>query len=408
MKTCRYCGEILEDTFVDLGMQPLSNDYLSKDQLDDGQHMLPLKACVCKRCKLVQVVNTQLPENIFNRDYKYFSSYSSSWLKHCEEYVDMIVEKLNLDSDSTVYEIASNDGYLLQYFFKYNIKPIGIEPSEGTAQVAVSKGIKTIMRFFGSALAKELMDSDGLADLIIGNNVLAHVPDIGDFVQGMKLLLKQNGSITLEFPHILNLIRYNQFDTVYHEHFSYLSIVALNTIFGDRGLKIYKIDKLNTHGGSLRIYATHKENDIPIDPSVQEIISEECLFGLDSIEKYREFNGRVIRHKMDILETLIGIKREGKTIVGYGAAAKGNVLLNYCGVGTEMIDYTVDLSPHKQGLMCPGSLIPICHPDKIKETKPDYVLVVPWNIKEEIMTQLNYIRDWGGRFIVLIPQITII
>lgn len=389
--------------FVDLGLSPLSNDYITKDRINKGQFELPLRVAVCDNCKLVQTLELEIPDNIFNSEYKYFSSYSTSWLKHCQNYVDMIVKKLSLNSDSTVMEIASNDGYLLQFFLDYNISPIGIEPSQSVANAAIAKGINTKIEFWSSQYAANLKEK---ADLMIANNVLAHVPDIRDFVYGMKLGLKENGVITIEFPHLLNLIKYNQFDTIYHEHFSYLSILAIKKIFEENGLKIFDIEKLSTHGGSLRVYATHIENDkIGINPMVQEVLKEELDYGLAGQNVYEDFLVGVKDHKLTILEKLVALKKSGKTIVGYGAAAKGNTLFNYCGIDRTIIDYVVDANPHKQNCLLPGSLIPILAPEEIKNTKPDYIIIVPWNLKEEIKNTLSYTKEWGAKFLVLIPQV---
>lgn len=403
MYTCRYCKKELKTTFVDLGLSPLSNDYIKKENVRKGQYELPLRVAVCDECKLVQVLDFEMPEGIFNEEYKYFSSYSSSWLEHCKAYTDMIINRLGLTKDSLVMEVASNDGYLLQYFKEHGLTPIGVEPSQSVADIAIKKGIDTRVEFFGMEFAEKF---DKKADLIIGNNVLAHVPDIGGFVKAMKTVLNQNGTITIEFPHLLNILKYNQFDTIYHEHFSYLSILAVKRIFEEQGLKVYDIEKLKTHGGSLRVYATHAENDgLQVLNHVQEILDEEFEYGLDKMETYASFAEIVQKIKMDVLEKLIEIKKEGKTVVGYGAAAKGNTLLNYCGVGTEFIDYVVDANPNKQGCLLPGSLIPILAPDEIKKTKPDYILILPWNLEKEIIDILSYVKEWGAKFLVFIPKV---
>lgn len=403
MYNCRYCKQELKTMFVDLGLEPLSNDYIQKEAVGKGQYQLPLRAAVCENCRLVQVLDFEMPEGIFNSEYKYFSSYSTSWLKHCKSYVDMIVDRLSLNADSVVMEVASNDGYLLQYFKEYGIDPIGIEPSRSVAEAAIDKGIETRIDFFGTEFAKNL---EKKADLIIGNNVLAHVPDIRDFVGGFKEALKPKGVVTVEFPHLLNLIRYNQFDTIYHEHFSYLSILAVKRIFEEQGLKLFDIEKLSTHGGSLRVYATHKDNQQqPVSEHVEELLAEEKAFGLDRNDIYEAFAEKVKQIKIDVLEKLIALKKAGKQIVGYGAAAKGNTLLNYCGIGREMIDYVVDANPNKQGCLLPGTLIPILAPEEILRTKPDYIIIIPWNLKEEIREALSYARDWGAKFLVLIPKV---
>ncbi len=403
---CRYCGEELHTYMVDLGLSPLSNDYLTEDDIEKGQHELPLRTCYCDYCKLVQVVNFEAPDGVFNRDYKYYSSFSASWLKHSEQYVDYIVDRLGLDKDSKVMEIASNDGYLLQYFGKYDIKPLGIEPSTSTANEARKKGIETIDSFFGEKFAKRLVCERKTYDLIIGNNVLAHVPYIDDFVKGLKTVLSEQGTITMEFPHLLNLIKYKQFDTIYHEHFSYLDLLAVGRIFGDNGLKIYDVQKLETHGGSLRIFATHAENiKVQVNSAVKDIMDEETDFGLDAPRIYEEF-GRYVRNlKFSIWNKITELKKENKTIVGYGAAAKGNTLFNYCGIKNDVISYVADMSPYKQNLYLPGSLISIVSPEKIKETKPDYIVIIPWNLKQEIMQQLEFVREWGCKFVTFIPEV---
>lgn len=403
---CRYCGNELVTCMADLGLAPLSNDYLIKKNIEKGEHTLPLIVYHCTCCNLVQIANYEKPEGIFDEGYKYFSSFSKTWLKHCENYVDMIVERLSLNSKSKVLEIASNDGYLLQYFKKYNINPLGIEPSTATANVARKKGIDTIDAMFDHIFAELFVKERGKYDLIIGNNVLAHVPYIGDFVSGLNVVLSENGTITMEFPHLLNLIKYGEFDTIYHEHFSYLSIIALKRIFMENGLKIYDVEKISTHGGSLRIYATHLNNEnLEISPSVEETIKEETAFGLDNDSVYESFSDMVIKRKYEIWSKIIELKKEGKTIVGYGAAAKGNTLFNYCGIKSDEIEYIADLNPYKQNLYCPGSLIPIVEPGRIMETKPDVVIIIPWNIKSEIANQLSFIKDWGGVFMTLIPEI---
>jgi len=391
--------------FVDLGLEPLSNDYIKQEFVGKGQYQLPLRAAVCEKCRLVQVLDFEMPEGIFNSEYKYFSSFSTSWLNHCKAYVDMIVEKLSLNASSVVMEVASNDGYLLQYFKEYGIEPLGIEPSRSVAEAAIEKGIETRIAFFGTEFARSL---EKKADLIIGNNVLAHVPDIGDFVGGLKEALKPEGVITVEFPHVLNLIRYHQFDTIYHEHFSYLSVLAVKRIFEEQGLKLFDIEKLNTHGGSLRVYAIHAENQgQQVSRHVQELIAEEKAFGLDKNAAYQEFAEHVKKMKLDILEKLIDIKKKGKKIAGYGAAAKGNTLLNYCGIGKEIIDYVVDANPNKQGCLLPGTLIPVLAPEELSKSKPDYILIIPWNLKQEIRETLAYAKEWGAKFMTLIPEIEI-
>ena len=404
---CRYCGNELKTCMTDLGLSPLSNSYISEENIEKGQSYIPLKVFYCKECKLVQTSKYEAPESIFNSDYKYFSSYSSSWLKHSEEYVSMIIDRLNLNSDSRVMEIASNDGYLLQYFLKKGINPIGIEPSETTAIVAREKGINTLVEYFGESFAKKHIELYGKYDLILGNNVLAHVPMISDFVKGLKVALKPQGTVTMEFPHLLNLMKFKQFDTIYHEHFSYLSVLFLKRLFKDNGLKIYDIEKLSTHGGSLRIYVTHEENLCDISERVEEIEKEEIEYGLDKEKCYLKFNDMVKSMKYNTMVRLNELKLDGKKIVGYGAAAKGNTFFNYCGIKNETVDFIADLNPYKIGLFTPGALIPIVSPDRIKEEKPDYIIIIPWNLEKEIVKQLEYVREWGGKFIVLVPEIRI-
>lgn len=403
---CRYCGTENVTKFIDLGLQPLSNDYILKENLAKGQHFLPLKAVYCEECNLVQIVNYKMPEGIFNSDYKYFSSFSTSWLEHCRQYVKMIVHKLELDESSSVIEIASNDGYLLQYFPEYGINPLGIEPSTDTAKVAIEKGIETISEFFGEDYAKELLEIRGGADLVICNNVLAHVPFIGDFVRGLKIILKKSGTITLECQHLLNVIKFKQFDTIYHEHFSYLSLCSLTRIFEDAGLKIYDVEKLPTHGGSLRIYVCHAESGTyKTEDIVAELLQEEQQYGLNMSGTYNEFDESVRVLKREVLKKLISIKDSGKKIIGYGAAAKGNTFFNYCGIKTDMIEFVVDANPHKQGTYLPGSLIPVLSPDEISIVKPDYIVIIPWNLRDEISEQLSYVREWGCRFLIFIPEV---
>lgn len=407
-KKCRFCGHELTNTFVDLGLSPLSNEYVTKENLSKGQQFYPLHVMVCEECFLVQALEYEKPENIFS-DYKYFSSYSKSWLEHARKYVDMIVERLKLDEESQVIEIASNDGYLLQYFKRYNISTLGIEPAANVAEEAEKKGISTITEFFGEKLAARLKQEDRQADLLIGNNVLAHVPNINDFVKGIKIILKPTGIVTMEFPHLLNLIDKNQFDTIYHEHFSYLSLIAVKTIFESKGLKIFDIEKLSTHGGSLRIYATHIENsNIIEEKSVNELLCEEKMFGIENINTYIQFETKVKNIKRETLKTLIKIKEEGKNIVAYGAAAKGNTFLNYCGIGKDFIDYVVDASPYKQGLYLPGTHIPIVSVEELEKNKTDYVVILPWNIKEEIMQYLDSIKLKKNKYITFVPNVEIV
>ncbi len=399
---CRFCETPLDHTFCDLGMSPLSNAYLGADQLQSMEPFYPLHAYACGQCFLVQLEAFESPDHIFS-DYAYFSSYSDSWLKHASDYTDKMIERFGFSAESQVVEIASNDGYLLQYFQQKGVPVLGVEPADNVAEVARDKGIDSISEFFGKQLAQSLVEKGKSADLLLGNNVLAHVPDINDFVAGMEILLKPEGVITMEFPHLLRLIDQNQFDTVYHEHFSYLSFSTVKTIFNQHGLDLFDVEELETHGGSLRIYACHT-NAQPVSNQVDELIKREVDAGLSDIKTYQEFARTTEIIKRDIFQFLSHLKEDGKTIVGYGAPAKGNTLLNYCGIGSDFIDYTVDRSPHKQGKYLPGTHIPVYPVEKILETKPDYVLILPWNLKDEVIEQMAAIREWGGKFITLIPQ----
>lgn len=404
-RICRFCGEDLNKTFINLGAQPLSNSYVSDEK--QPENIYPLHVWVCGNCKLVQLEEYETPEEIFS-EYSYFSSYSDSWLKHAKEYTDYMVERFGFNDKSHVVEIASNDGYLLQYFIEKGIPVLGIEPAKNVAAVAEQKGVTTLSEFFGVALANKLAKKQK-ADLLLGNNVLAHVPDINDFVEGMHVLLADDGIITMEFPHLLQLIANNEFDTIYHEHFSYLSFSVVNQIFAVHGLKIFDVEELETHGGSLRIFACHNNlNKYDISKSVAEMLRREETACLLDMTAYTHFEKRVQQTKRDLLSLLIQLKNAGKNIVAYGAAAKGNTLLNYCGIGTDFINYVVDKNPNKQGVFLPGSRIPVLAPDIIKQTKPDYVLVLPWNLKSEITEQLSYIKDWQGKFIFAIPHVEVI
>ena len=402
---CRFCNTELRHLFVDLINAPASNSYLTIKQLDEPEVFYPLKIYVCHKCKLVQTDEYKKSDDIFNSEYAYFSSYSTSWLAHAKNYVDMITTKLSLDNRTLVVEIASNDGYLLQYFQAKGIPCIGIEPTASTATVAKAKGINVIEEFFGSKLAHNLTK----ADLILGNNVLAHVPNIIDFVRGLKIALKPHGTITMEFPHLLNLIKENQFDTIYHEHFSYLSFYTLKQIFEKHGLKLYDVEKLSTHGGSLRVYATHHENNrITISKGVDDLLNEEKKFGLLDTEVYEQFAVKVNKIKYDLLAFLLQAKQEGKKVAAYGAAAKGNTLLNYAGVKNDLIEFVVDKSPYKQGKYLPASHIPIVEEDRLGQTKPDYIFIFPWNIQDEITKQLEYVKKWGCKFVVAIPEVKVL
>lgn len=408
-RNCRFCKTPLSKTFVDLGMSPISNAFLKSEQLDKAEKFYPLHAYVCENCFLVQLEEFEPPEQIFSSDYAYFSSYSESWLNHCQSYAELMINKFGFNQKSQVIELASNDGYLLQFFKQRGVPVLGIEPAANVAQAAEEKGISTWIKFFGVETAKLLENRGKQADLLIGNNVLAHVPELNDFVAGMKIALKPNGILTLEFPHLLQLMQCNQFDTIYHEHFSYFSFLTVEKIFASHGLTLFDVEELPTHGGSLRIYGKHDTNfDFPTTDRLQNLKNKEIQFKLDRIETYLGFGENVKATKRKLLELLIELKSQGKTIVGYGAPAKGNTLLNYCGIRTDFLDYTVDRSPHKQGLFLPGTHIPVYPPDKIKETRPDYVMILPWNIKDEIIEQMAYIRDWGGQFLLPIPQVEIV
>ncbi len=405
--SCRFCSNALNHTFADLGVSPLANSYLKEEQLLGMEPFFPLRVYVCDNCHLVQLPELQSPETIFD-DYAYFSSYSDSWLKHARDYTESMIQRFGFDANSNVVEIASNDGYLLQYFKERKIPVLGIEPAENVAAAAVEKGIPTIVKFFGVQTAKELVAEGKHADLLIGNNVLAHVPDLNDFVKGMKLFLSADGLITMEFPHLMRLFEENQFDTIYHEHFSYFSFLTVRSVFASHGLNIFDVEELSTHGGSLRIYACHADNSAREDASnVKNLIDKETAAGYDHLKLYRSFDEKVKKTKLAVMQFMIDAKREGRTLVGYGAPAKGNTLLNYCGIRTDFIEYTVDRSPHKQNHYLPGTRIPIHHPDKIKETKPDYLVILPWNLKDEIMAQMAHIRSWGGKFVVFIPEVKV-
>lgn len=404
---CRFCQAELEHTFVDLGMSPLCESFVGLDQLNEMEPFYPLHSFVCARCLLVQLLEYVSPGHIFS-DYAYFSSYSDSWLKHASNYVDMVTERFHLNERSHVVELASNDGYLLQYFVAKGVPVLGIEPAANVAEVAVRKGVPTVVRFFGQETARDLSAEGKQADLLIGNNVLAHVPDLNDFVRGMKTLLKPQGLITMEFPHLMRLMEENQFDTIYHEHFSYFSFITVEKVFAAHGLTLFDVDEIPTHGGSLRIYARHDDDaSKPISPRVTELRGREEEAGFARLEHYLRFTPQVQETKRKLLSFLIRAKEEGKTVAGYGAPGKGNTLLNYCGIRTDFLDYTVDRSPYKHGKFLPGTHIPIFAPDRIKETRPDYLLILPWNLKNEIMEQNSYIRTWGGQFVVPIPEVRV-
>jgi SAM-dependent methyltransferase len=408
-RRCRFCQTALSHTFADLGVSPVANAFLRSDQLNRMEPFYPLHAYVCEGCLLVQLEDFETPERIFNDEYAYFSSYSDSWLDHSRRYTELMIGRLGLDQKSFVVEIASNDGYLLQYFVQKGIPVLGIEPSSNVADAAKSKGVETWVTFFNAGTAGELVSRRRKPDLVLGNNVLAHVPALNDFVEGLKIVLADDGVITMEFPHLLCLMREHQFDTIYHEHFSYFSFLAVTRIFAKHGLRIFDVDRLPTHGGSLRIYAAHGGSPRwPQQESVRELLAEEARAGLDQVANYSAFSEQVNKTKRDLVEFLIGAKRAGKRVVGYGAPAKGNTLLNFCGIRTDFIDFTVDRSPHKQGMFLPGTHIPIFAPDKIFETKPDYVLILPWNLRDEIAAQMSGIATWGGKFVVPIPEVRVL
>ena len=406
-RTCLFCGRKLTHTVTDLGMHPPCESFVTAEKLNDMEPFFPLHVMVCDTCFLVQVDEYTTPDEIFT-EYAYFSSYSKAWLAHAKNYSEMIIDRLSLDKNSFVVELASNDGYLLKNFVERKIPALGIEPAANVAKVAIENGIPTAVRFFGKEYAWELREEGKQANLIAGNNVLAQVPDINSFVGGMKVLLAPRGTITIEFPHLMRLMDENQFDTIYHEHFFYFSLFSVEKIFAAHDLTIYDVEELWTHGGSLRIYARHTQNHtLAVSQRVLELRAREEEAGVNTVKTYEGFDEQVKETKRKILEFLIKVRREGKTVAGYGAPGKGNTLLNYCGIRTDFIDYTVDRNPYKHGRYLPGTHIPIFPPKKIAESKPDYVFILPWNLKNEIMEQLAYIREWGGQFVVPIPEIQV-
>lgn len=406
---CRACAAPLSVTFCDLGMSPPSNAFLDEKDLQSPEVFLPLHAYVCTQCFLVQLPEVAKPQSIFRDDYAYFSSYSESWLRHAEAFAAHAVRRFGLGPDSLVVEVASNDGYLLRFFAARGVPTLGIEPSSNVAEAARALGIETREEFFGSELADRLAAEGKRADLLVGNNVLAHVPDLNDFIEGLRRALAPNGILSLEFPHLMRLIEGSQFDTIYHEHYSYLSLLSVRRAFEAHGLEIFEVEELPTHGGSLRILARHDSGgSLATGGSVTDLLSRERAFGLDRIETYERFAGQAREAKRRLLALLIDIKRAGKRIVAYGAAAKGNTLLNYCGIRADFIDYVVDRNPHKQGRFLPGTHLPVHPPEMIQETRPDYVLVLPWNLRDEILAQMSCVRAWGGRFIVPIPQAEVV
>jgi SAM-dependent methyltransferase len=407
LPACRFCGAGLRHTFVDLGMSPPCETILERAQLNQMEAFYPLHVFVCDQCFLVQLQEYVTPEDIFT-EYAYFSSYSDSWLAHAKAYTKLMIERFELNAQSQIVELASNDGYLLQYFVEAGILVLGIEPAANVAKVAIAKGVRTLVKFFNAELAEELMRDGTQADLLVGNNVLAQVPDLRGFVKGMKTLLKPQGIITLEFPHLVRLIEENQFDTIYHEHFSYFSFLTVEKILAEFGLTVFDVEELPTHGGSLRIYARHEQDySLPVTLRAQELAEREKKAGFKRLETYFSFAEKVKETKRKILDFLIRVKREGKSVAGYGAPGKGNTLLNYCGIRSDFLDYTVDRNPYKHGKFLCGTHIPVFDTGKIRETKPDYVLILPWNLKKEISEQLSYVREWGGKLVVVIPEVEI-
>jgi SAM-dependent methyltransferase len=400
---CRACGADLQDSFVDLGLSPISNEFVLPEAARRGEMFYPLHAHVCRSCFLVQLEDYERAEHLFHDQYAYFSSYSSSWLAHARAYVEQVSARFGLGESSRVMEVASNDGYLLQYFVARGVPCLGIEPTANTAAAAIAKGVPTRMQFFGRDSAAQLVAEGWSADLLLGNNVLAHVPDLNDFVAGLKIALKPTGVITLEFPHLLNLMRENQFDTIYHEHFSYLSLLALEPLFARHDLAVFDVEALPTHGGSLRLYAQHAGGPHREGAGLAATRVEEAAFGLADLASYSRFAAQVAATKRALLRFLIDAREAGKRVAGYGAPAKGNTLLNYCGVRGDLLEFTVDMSPRKQGTLLPGTRIPVLAPAALKEKRPDIVLILPWNLKDEIVAEHGYIAEWGGRFAVPIP-----
>ena len=406
---CRFCKTELQHVFIDLVNSPASNSFLTNEQVNEPETFYPLKVYTCHNCFLVQVDEYKKSDAIFDSNYAYFSSYSTTWLKHASDYVDSMTKRFGYNENSLVMEVASNDGYLLQYFLQKGIKVMGVEPAANTAEVAMGKGIKTIIEFFGIELAERLASHwDVKADLLLGNNVLAHVPDIMDFVAGMKIILKDDGVITMEFPHLMQLVDNNQFDTIYHEHFSYLSFYTVKQIFEAQELELFDVEELTTHGGSLRIYAKHaQDSSKPVSASVQKILQKELDKGMNAPAYYENFQQKALKVKLDLTDFLIQQKRTGKKVAAYGAAAKGNTLLNFCGIKSDLINFVVDANPHKQNKYLPASHIPVVNEEYLKNAKPGFVIILPWNLKEEITTQLSYIKEWGGKFVIAIPQLII-
>ncbi|MBV7266300.1 class I SAM-dependent methyltransferase [Erythrobacter ani] len=407
LKNCRHCSQPLMTQLADLGFSPVANDLVDIALRDEPELHYPLEVRVCDSCLLAQVVHTLKSDDLFRADYTYYSSHSSTWLEHAKTYVETMRERLGLDADSRVVELASNDGYLLQYVKAAGIPCLGIEPTEGPAEAARSSGLEVRSEFFSEAMGRALADEGWTADLIVANNVLAHVPDINDFVRGAKALLGPEGVATYEVQHLLRLMQGNQFDTIYHEHFSYLSLFAAERIFDAAGLRVFAVENLPTHGGSVRFFVCHMDSAWENEPSLEAMRAEERAFGLDKPATYTAWNRAVQQTKMSLIQLCLDLKRQGKTIAAYGAPAKGVTLLNYCGIGSDIIDFTVDRAPSKQGKLMPGVRIPILDPSHIHEAKPDFVLILPWNLKEEIKAQIDYVREWGGQFIVPVPEAAI-
>jgi len=405
---CRFCKNELKDVFIDLFNSPASNSFLSKEELNEPETFYPLKVYTCSNCFLVQVDEYKKSDAIFDSNYVYFSSYSTSWLAHAKKYTEQMIERFKFNETSLVVEIASNDGYLLQYFKEKNVPVLGIEPTANTAKVSSEKGIENVVDFFGVRLATKLADENRKADLLLGNNVLAHVPDIIDFVGGMKIILKDTGVITMEFPHLMQLVDNNQFDTIYHEHFSYLSFYTVKQIFESQGLQMFDVEEIPTHGGSLRIYAKHQDDITKtVSENVAALLKKELDKGLASLAYYDNFQQKALKAKLDLTDFLIQQKRNGKSVAAYGAAAKGNTMLNYCGIKSDLVDFVVDANPHKQNKFLPASHIPVVNEQFLKDARPDFVLILPWNLKEEIGEQLSYVKEWGGKLVVAIPGIDI-
>ena len=408
LPSCRFCSAPLRHTFVDLGMSPLCESYVLPEGLGAMEPFYPLHVRVCEQCLLVQLEELVAPEEIFT-EYAYFSSYSDSWVAHARGYVESVVERFGLDADSQVVELASNDGYLLQHLVERGIPALGIEPAANVAEVARGRGIETVVEFFGRELASRLVAEGRQADLLVANNVFAHVPDLNDFTAGMQRLLAPQGVITIEFPHLARLIEGNQFDTIYHEHFSYFSFLTAQAVLAAHGLEVFDVDELPTHGGSLRVYAQRSGGaGHSVSARVTELAERERELHLDRLEGYSSFAPRVTETKWNLVEFLIDCRRDGKRVAGYGAPGKGNTLLNYCGIRADLLEFTVDRNPYKQGQFLPGTRIPIHHPEALEQARPDFILILPWNLTDEIVAQLSHVRDWGGRFVVPIPEVKVV